>query len=63
MSSGNGFLLNTTHRPNVGPTLARRQRRRPNIGSTLRRCVVFAGLQSISAWERAFPVCLPTKMK
>ena len=34
---------NTTHRPNVGPMLAHRLRRRPHIGPTLGRCVLFAG--------------------
>ena len=34
---------NTTHRPDVGPMLARRLRRRANIGPTLGQCVVFAG--------------------
>ena len=33
---------NTTYRPNVGPMLGQRRRRRPNIGPTLGGCVVFS---------------------
>ena len=35
----------TTHRPNVGPMLAHRLRRRPHIDPTLGQGVVFAGNQ------------------
>ena len=35
---------NTTHRPNVGPMLARRLRHLPSIGPTLGLCVVFVGM-------------------
>ena len=36
------YPANTTHRPNVGPMLAHRLRRRPNISPTLGLGVVFA---------------------
>ena len=39
----NSDPANTTHRPNVGPMLARRLRRRPNIGPTLGRRAMVAG--------------------
>ena len=39
----------TTHRPEVGPMLVRRLRRRPNIGPTLGRCVTFSG--TVSAYQ------------
>ena len=39
---------NSTHRPNVSPTLVHRLRRWPNnIGLTLGLCVVFAGLPAL----------------
>ena len=38
---------NTTHPPNVYPTLAHRIRRWPSIGQTLGRCVVLAGMSML----------------
>ena len=38
----------TTHPPNAGPMLARRQRRRPSSSLVLGRCVLFAGMEGVN---------------